>query len=58
MSALIDAGLSIEFLHEFPYSVYRQLPFMEEGSDGLWRLPPQRGEVPLMFSIRAIKPDE
>ena len=58
VNALIDAGLSIEFLHEFPYSVYRQLPFMEKGSDGLWRLPPQHGEVPLMFSIMAIKPEE
>ena len=32
--ALIDAGLRIEFLHEFPFTCYQALPMMERGNDG------------------------
>lgn len=53
MTALLDAGLRIEFLHEFPYSVYSQLPFMQQGEDGYYRLSNHDGMIPLMFSIRA-----
>ena len=56
VSALIAAGLRIEFLHEHAYTVYRQLPFMEQGADGYWRLPEHSQSVPLMFSVRATKP--
>ncbi len=55
VNALIDAGLTIEFLHEFPYSIHRSFPFLEKGEDGLWRAPGQDGVVPLLFSIRARK---
>ena len=55
VSALISAGLRIEFLHEHPYSVYRQLPFMKQEADGYWRLPEHSQSIPLMFSIKATK---
>jgi SAM-dependent methyltransferase len=55
MNALIDAGLSIEFLHEFPYAARAKFPFMEKGSDGWWRLPVQYGEIPFLFSLQARK---
>jgi SAM-dependent methyltransferase len=55
VTALIDAGLRIEFLHEFPHSVFSQLPFMQRGEDGLYRLGEHDGMIPLMFSIRARK---
>ena len=38
VNALISVGLKIEFLHEFPYSVFQQLPPMEQHEDGWWRL--------------------
>ncbi len=53
VTALIDAGLRIEFLHEFPYSVYLQFPLMQQGEDGYYRLSKGDGMIPLMFSIRA-----
>jgi 2-polyprenyl-3-methyl-5-hydroxy-6-metoxy-1,4-benzoquinol methylase len=56
VSALVAAGLRVEFLHEHPFTVYRQLPFMKRGADGYWRLPKHGQSVPLMFSIRATKP--
>ena len=56
VSALIAAGLRVEFLHEHPYTVYQQLPFMEQGADGYWRLPEHGQSIPLMFSVKATKP--
>ena len=55
VNALISVGLRIELLHEFPYSVFRQLPAMERGEDGWWRLKEGRDSVPLMFSLKASK---
>ena len=58
VNALIEAGLRIEALVEHPFLAWR-LDFLAEdppGSDD-WRLPPEsKGELPLMFSLRAIKP--
>ena len=57
LTALIDAGLRVEFLHEFPFSTYKQLPFMEVSADGTVRLNEHNGSVPLLFSIKATKPE-
>ncbi len=56
VTALIDAGLRIEFLHEFPFSTYRSLPLTEIVADGTVRLTKHDGSVPLLFSIKATKP--
>ena len=58
VSALIDAGLRIEFLHEFPftcYQAYPAYPVMERGDDGWWRFPKHNESFPQMFSIRATR---
>jgi SAM-dependent methyltransferase len=56
VTALIDAGLRIEFLHEFDFCAW-QLPWLVQGEDGRWRLPPDAGgQLPLFFSLRARKP--
>lgn len=58
VTALIDAGLRIEFLHEYDHCE-RALDFLVEGEDGRWRLPADvKGQLPLFFSIRATKPTE
>ncbi len=36
MTALCDAGLRIEFLHEHPCTAYPALPEMHKDEDGLW----------------------
>jgi hypothetical protein len=56
VTALIDAGLRIDFLHEFPF-VEWPIEFLVEGEDGRYRLPPDaKGQLPLFYSLRATKP--
>jgi len=56
VTALIEAGLRIEFLHEFPFVLW-PTPFLEEQPNGTYRLPASsRGELPLFFSLLASKP--
>jgi SAM-dependent methyltransferase len=56
VSALAEAGLHVEFLHEFDFLDW-ELPYLVQGSDGLWRLPPDAGgQLPLFFSLKASNP--
>ena len=56
VTALINAGMRIEFLHEFPFSTYQFLPFTERMPDGTVRLTKHDGCIPLLYSIKATKP--
>jgi SAM-dependent methyltransferase len=57
INSLIEAGLLIEFVHEFPFAARAKFPFMVQGEDGWWRLPaPQHGTIPFIFSLQARKP--
>jgi SAM-dependent methyltransferase len=69
VTALVEAGLCIAFVHEHREVPWRALPWMEPvgagtvGADGryqsnrMWRLPEeQRDLVPLMYSLLARKP--
>ncbi|HUY27548.1 MAG TPA: class I SAM-dependent methyltransferase [Candidatus Binataceae bacterium] len=54
VTALIDAGLRIEFVHEHPVCCGPIFPFMEQSADRWWRI---KGDpIPLTLSIRARKP--
>jgi len=56
VTALIESGLTIEFLHEFDFAEWEIAP-LSRGEDGLWRLPPlPNGQLPLFFSLKATKP--
>ncbi len=56
VTALIEAGLRIESLREFPWVAW-QLDFLAQDGDHSWRLPPDiPGELPLSFSLLAMKP--
>jgi len=56
VTALIEAGLRIEFLHEFPF-VGWPVGYLERAADGTYRLPASaKGELPLFFSLLASKP--
>lgn len=55
ISALISAGLRIDFLHEFPYSPYNCFPNLVQGGDGMWRLPGKENQFPMVYSIKASK---
>jgi hypothetical protein len=54
VTALIEAGLQIEFVHEHPVCCGPIFPFMEQGADGWWRI--TGDPIPLTLSIRARKP--
>lgn len=54
VTALIDAGLQIEFVHEHPVCCFDMFPFMKKSTDGGWRI--DGDPIPLTLSIRASKP--
>ncbi|MER7706726.1 methyltransferase [Kitasatospora sp. NPDC097605] len=54
VSALVAAGLRIEFLHEHDFTVFARFPVLEH--DGVFRLPEGQPRVPLMYSLRASRP--
>jgi SAM-dependent methyltransferase len=56
VTALIDAGLALDWLHEHDRVAWRMFPCLEEGSDRMCRLPAGRSSLPLAYSIRAHKP--
>lgn len=52
-NSLINAGLRIEFWHEFPLCVWQCLKAAERGADGYYRI---KGDpIPLLFSVKATK---
>ena len=55
LNSLINGGLTIKFFHEFPFCAYKKFPFMEKEEDGWWRFKNKNYELPLMFSLKAVK---
>lgn len=56
INALINEGLKIEFLHEFPFTMYDQFPgFMEQNEKGQYVLKNKKIQIPLLFSLKATK---
>jgi len=52
VTALAKAGLTIEFLHEFPFCVYDAHPtYVKDGA--WWYYPDRKNDVPLTYSIKA-----
>ena len=55
INSLIRADLRIEFLNEYPFTVGKRFPFMERGPDGYYQLKNQKAEIPLLFTLKAVK---
>lgn len=53
VTALVDAGLELEFLHEFPHAYFRRFADMEADDDGRYRLPDV--DLPQLYSVRAAR---
>jgi SAM-dependent methyltransferase len=53
VTALCEAGLRIEFVHEYACCAYPMLPGMRQDGDGLWWR--EGDQLPLIFSVRARK---
>ncbi len=61
VNSLIDAGLKIDWVHEFPYCAWEvvsgcQVVERFSPSHAFYGLPLSQPQIPLMFSIRASKP--
>ena len=61
LSAIAEAGLALEFFHEFDANRYQAFPGMVADGDGWWRFPgksrgPGGRSLPQLFSLRARKP--
>jgi hypothetical protein len=52
VSAVIDAGLAIELLHEHDHTLFPRWPFLEKDGDS-YRFPAGQPRLPLMYSLRA-----
>ena len=57
INSLIEVGLRIEFLHEFPFALRAKFPTMVRGEDGYWRFTREHHMIPLLFSLKASKPN-
>ena len=55
VNSLIEAGLHIEYLHEFPFALRAKFPTMVKGEDGYWRFTREHNMIPLLFSLKASK---
>ena len=56
LDALINSGLRVQSVREYPYTYWRRFPFMHEEPDGYWHLDREEGLIPLMYSVRAERP--
>ena len=56
VTAVIAAGLRLEFLHEFDYTGFPRWPFLEKTADEIYRLPAGMPSIPLAYSLKAWKP--
>jgi len=55
VTALLQAGLELTFLHEHPIQFYQQFAALIQDEDGWWRWPRNTTELPLLFSLQAVK---
>ena len=55
VNAILEAGLQIEFLHEFPYGFFQRHPRMVRAVDRTWRFEDPAASFPLIFSLKARK---
>lgn len=53
VTALSNAGLRIEFLHEHPFARFRMHELLQQDSGGYWTVPSGLPRIPLTFSLLA-----
>ena len=57
LTALADAGLRLDFLHEHDITLFQRFPVLEN-SGGEYRFPEGHPRVPLLYSLRATRATE
>lgn len=56
INALIGQGLRVEMLNEYMYSPYPCFNNTIQGEDGNWYIKGLEGKIPMVYTIRAVKP--
>lgn len=56
ISALIGAGLRLDFLHEHDHTLFERWPFLERHDDFTYRRSAGMPRLPLMYSLKASRP--
>ncbi|MEV5540612.1 hypothetical protein AB0L13_27560 [Saccharopolyspora shandongensis] len=56
LTALANAGLRLNFLHEHDVTLFQRFPVLEQCGDE-FRFPEGHARVPLLYSLRATRPD-
>ncbi len=56
VGAVISAGLTLELLSEYDYTMFPRWPFLEKSGFDTYRPPEGTPRLPLMYSLRARKP--
>ncbi len=57
VSALLETGFVLRSFREFPFTVYPRWPFLVEREPGVWYMPDDRPNLPLMYSLLLERPD-
>ena len=55
ITSIAEAGLRIEFFHEFNKSPFQGFPFFKQHDDGYWYYDNPEVQLPLVFSLKATK---
>jgi ubiquinone/menaquinone biosynthesis C-methylase UbiE len=55
VNALIRQGLRLEYLNEFPYTPHKCFSNLEQLVDGNWRVTHLPEQLPMVFSLKAVK---
>jgi len=53
ITAVVNAGLTVELVSEHEIGVQQRWPFMVLDADGFWVMPDDRPSIPQMWSLRA-----
>ena len=56
LGSLLAAGLRIDAFREYSHAVWQPFPFCIEQAPGQWVMPSDKPQIPMMFSVRALKP--
>jgi 2-polyprenyl-3-methyl-5-hydroxy-6-metoxy-1,4-benzoquinol methylase len=57
LNALIGQDLQLNFFNEYPYSPYPCFNNVVQGADGNWRVKDLENKIPMVYSLKAAKPD-
>lgn len=55
INSLIEAGLTLEYVHEFPFCCYDHWPNFVKDEDGWYYYPDKKNDVPMTISLKALK---